>query len=99
MKIKNKEVENYLSDLDNLIDTGHFKKDDITDYTFNHKELNLKDFVIKGRQVIRSLFVDKKTDRLLMIQGYYSKIQLNKLDIDDVLDLMEKDMKYLKALK
>ncbi len=99
MEIKNKEVENYLSDLDNLIDTGHFKEDDITDYTFNHKELNLKDFVIKGREVIRSLFVDRKTDRLLMIQGYYSKIQLNKLDIDDVLDLMEKDMKYLKALK
>ena len=35
-------------------------------------------------------------DQLLMIQGYYSKIQLDKLSIDDVLDLMEKDMKYLK---
>ncbi len=93
--MEKKEIENYLSDLDNLIDTEHFEKDDISDYVFHHKELNKKDFVIKGREIIRSLFVDKKNDRLLMIQAYYSKIQLNNLSIDEVLDLMEKDMKFL----
>lgn len=95
-RIKNKEIENYLSDLDNLIDCGHFEEDEIKDFTFYHKEMNKKDFVIKGREVIRSLFVDKKQLRLQMLQAYYSKIQLDKWSVDDILDTIEKDMKLLK---
>ena len=94
--IKNKEVLNYLSDLDNLIETGHFSKQSVRDYTFHHKTFDVVNMVCKGREIIRSLFQDKKNGRLTMIQSYYSKIQLDNLTIDDILDLMEKDMKFLK---
>ena len=35
---------------------------------------------------------------LTVLQGYYSKIELNKLDIYDILDLIEKDMNYLNQI-
>lgn len=35
---------------------------------------------------------------LSTLQAYYSKIQINKLSVDDVLDLIEKDMDFLKEL-
>lgn len=53
MDKKNKDLENYLTDLDNLIDTGWFSNDSITDYSFNHKGLTLKEFILKGREHIR----------------------------------------------
>lgn len=44
-----KEIENYLDDLDNLIDTGHFSNDLVTDHTHHHKEMSLRNFIVKGR--------------------------------------------------
>jgi len=35
---------------------------------------------------------------LTVLQSYYSKIELNKLDIYDILDLIEKDMNYLNQI-
>ena len=55
-----KEIEQYLSDLDNLIETGHFKKESVKDYTFFHKDLTLKEFIQKGRELIRESLVSKK---------------------------------------
>jgi hypothetical protein len=48
-----KDLENYLNDLDNLIDTGWFPQDSVKDCTFFHKDLTLRDFVQKGREYIR----------------------------------------------
>lgn len=47
------DIINYLKDLDNLIDTGHFEEKSIKDYTFYHKEMNLNEFIRKGREIIR----------------------------------------------
>ena len=58
-----KEIEQYLNDLDNLIDTGHFPKESVKDYTFHHKDLTLKEFVMKGREFIRkSLMSNEKRE-------------------------------------
>lgn len=48
-----KEVKQYLDDLDNLIETGHFPKKSVRGFTFYHKDLTLKEFVQKGRELIR----------------------------------------------
>jgi len=55
-----KELEQYLNDLDNLLDTGHFPKESVKDYTFYHKDLTLKEFVQKGRELIRESLMTKK---------------------------------------
>lgn len=55
-----KEIEQYLNDLDNLKETGHFKKDSVRDYTFYHKEFTLYDFIAKGREYIRQLLMIHK---------------------------------------
>jgi hypothetical protein len=48
-----KDLEGYLADLDNLIDTGHFQGDAPKDYTFRHQDMNLKEFMEKGREIIK----------------------------------------------
>ena len=47
------DLEKYLDDLDNLIDTGWFPQVSVKDCTFYHKDLTLRDFVSKGREYIR----------------------------------------------
>lgn len=56
MKEKIKELENYLSDLDNLVDCGFLDIDKpIKDYVFHYKETpSLKDFILEGREIIRN---------------------------------------------
>ena len=54
------EIDQYLNDLDNLMDTGHFSNDSVRDYTFHHKEMGLKQFVSKGRELIRQLIMREK---------------------------------------
>ena len=44
------ELEKYLSDFDNLSETGHFQEIEIKDYVFHHKEMTLKEFLSKGRE-------------------------------------------------
>jgi hypothetical protein len=56
----NDELEKYLNDLDNLIDTGHFPKESVKDYTFHHKNLTLDEFVKKGREHLRHALMEKK---------------------------------------
>lgn len=43
-----KELKNYLDDLDNLVDTGYFKKESIQVCTFYHKDMNLKGVYSEG---------------------------------------------------
>lgn len=57
---KIKELEKYLDDMDNLIDTGFFSYDTISDFTFYHKEWSLRDFVTKGREYIRQYLMEEK---------------------------------------
>jgi hypothetical protein len=60
MEQKIKDLENYLNDLDNLIDTGWFPKDSVKEYVFFHKDLTLREFVSKGREYIRQYLMAKK---------------------------------------
>jgi hypothetical protein len=57
------EIEKYLSDWDNLEDTGWFDNPtkNIADYTFDHKSCDdLKQFLSKGREIIRHRLMEKK---------------------------------------
>ena len=56
-KIKN--IDEYLDDLDNLIDTGWFPKRSIEKYTFRHQNMNLDDFIKKGREYIRQYLMTR----------------------------------------
>jgi len=60
MEKKIKDLENYLNDLDNLIDTGWFPKDSVKECTFYHKDLTLRDFVQKGREYIGQYLMAEK---------------------------------------
>lgn len=53
-----KELEKYLSDLSNLIDTGWFNNDQIKDCVFYHKEMTLKQFVSLGRRYLSQSIKD-----------------------------------------
>ena len=57
MEQKIKDLENYLNDLDNLIDTGWFSKDSVKECTFYHKDLTLRDFISKGREYIQQYLI------------------------------------------
>ena len=57
---KIKELEKYLNDLDNLIDTGHFTDESVKDFTFYHKDLSVKEFIKKGREFIRQYLLISK---------------------------------------
>ena len=57
------ELEKYLNDLDNLIETGWFPKDSVEQCTGYHKELNLKEFIQVGREYLRQyLMIEKGID-------------------------------------
>ena len=56
------ELANYLSDLDNLKETGHFPKISIKEYTGYHTEMTLYDFIGKGREYIRQFLMSKKAN-------------------------------------
>jgi hypothetical protein len=60
MENKIKDLENYLNDLDNLIDTGWFPKDSVKEFTFYHKDLTLREFVSQGREYIRQYLMIEK---------------------------------------
>ncbi len=55
-----KELEQYLSDFDNLKDTDHFPEIKIQDYVHYHKEMSLEEFLMKGREIIRQTLMYKK---------------------------------------
>lgn len=55
-----KNLDNYINDFDNLKDTGHFHKEIIDDYTFHHKEMSFTDFMCKGREFLRLLWIREK---------------------------------------
>jgi hypothetical protein len=50
--IKFEELIKYLDDLDNLIDTGWFPEDIVSDCVFYHKELTLRNFIQNGRKYL-----------------------------------------------
>lgn len=60
MEQKIKDLENYLNDLDNLIETGWFPKDSVEECVFYHKDLTLRDFISKGREYIRQYLMNEK---------------------------------------
>lgn len=60
MEQKIKNLENYLNDLDNLIDTNWFPNDNVTEFTFHHEGFTLRDFVSKGREYIRQYLMSEK---------------------------------------
>ena len=57
---KIKDLEKYLDDLDNLIDTGHFTDESVKDFTFRHPDFTVKTFVKKGREFIRQYLMISK---------------------------------------
>lgn len=52
------QLEKYIDDLDNLIDTGWFPNDDVSEHTFYHKGMTLKQFVSKGRTILANVEKD-----------------------------------------
>ncbi len=56
-------LEKYLDDLDNLLETGWFPDDKIEEAVFYHKELTLKEFVSKGREIIRQRIITEKLEK------------------------------------
>jgi len=60
MSDKIKELENYLDDLTNLIDTGWFLPDPVKDCVFHHKGMTLTEFVSQGREYIRQYLIKTK---------------------------------------
>lgn len=50
---RKEELRQYLDDLDNLIETSWFKNDSIKDYAHYHKDYTIKQFILKGRELIR----------------------------------------------
>lgn len=55
------DLDQYINDLDNLHETGHFdKKEKIGEFTFFHKEFTMADFIIKGREFLRLLWVRER---------------------------------------
>ena len=66
MEYKNKlqkQIEDYLSDFDNLIGCSQIGSNDaiVTDYVYHHKGMTTKDFLLKGREFIRILAMTNKT--------------------------------------
>jgi antitoxin component YwqK of YwqJK toxin-antitoxin module len=57
---KIKELENYLDDMDNLIDTGWFKDESIKYWAYYHNDMSLREFVSKGREYIRQYLMEEK---------------------------------------
>jgi len=55
-----KEIEEWLSDFDNLQETGYFPKVKIKEAVFYHKEMGLNEFLSKGREIIRQTLMFKK---------------------------------------
>ena len=74
---KKKDLENYLSDLDNLIDTGWFPKDSVKECTYYHKGFTLRDFIGKGREYIRQYLVDENQENTEQEKQW---IPINSLD-------------------
>lgn len=62
MDEKIKELEDYLNDLDNLIDTGWFAEEPVDECVFYHKGMTLRDFVQKGRAYIGEYLLSKKSE-------------------------------------
>lgn len=65
MEYKNKlekQIEDYLSDFDNLIDCAQIGSEEtiVTDYVYNHKGMTSRDFLLKGREFIRILLMTNK---------------------------------------
>ena len=79
-----KEVERLGNYVSRKVETRDLKK---------YSELEQENTKLKER--VKELEVN---NTLTVLQSYYSKIELNKLDIYDILDLIEKDMNYLNQI-
>ena len=55
---KKSQLEKYIDDLDNLINTGWLSNEDISEFTFYHKGMTLKQFISKGRQILADVEKD-----------------------------------------
>ena len=53
------ELENWLDDFDNLVETGHFDCQEIETEVHHHKEMDMKQFLMKGREIIRLAWMYK----------------------------------------
>jgi len=50
-----KDLEQFMNDFDNLIDTGHFSKEKAGDFAAWHKNLSIKEIACKSREFCRIL--------------------------------------------
>lgn len=58
--MKVEDLDQWLDDFDNLVETGHFDNKKIKDYVHHHKEMDMKQFLSKGREIIRQSWLYKK---------------------------------------
>jgi len=74
-------LKDYLSDLDNLVDTGWFKNDSVKDCVKYHKDYNLRDFIQKGREYLRQMLVGNEHELPIKPSNIdYGKIEHDPLD-------------------
>ena len=54
-----KQLDQWLDDFDNLVETGHFENKKIEQHVHHHKEMDMKQFLSKGREIIRQSWMYK----------------------------------------
>lgn len=53
------ELDQWLDDFDNLVETGHFENQQIKEHVHYHEEMDMKQFLSKGREIIRQAWMYK----------------------------------------
>ena len=71
-------LKDYLSDLDNLIETGWFKVGNIKECVSYHKDYDMHDFIQKGREYLRQMLVGNEHE----LPNKSSNIDYGKIEHD-----------------
>ena len=57
-----REMDQWIDDFDNLFESGHFDNQEIKDHVFYHNEMDMKQFLARGREMIRQSLMYKLGD-------------------------------------
>lgn len=89
IKLTIKELQRYIDDLDSLMQTGWFPNKKVTDYTFYHRAMSLREFISKGREIIREYLMNEIIEITGVLTPYHSgrsieyKFEPNNLSDDE----------------
>jgi hypothetical protein len=60
MTEKEKQLSEYITDLDNLLGSNFFPEDPVQGFTVFNEDLNLKQFIEKGRKLLMDSLVSER---------------------------------------